>query len=138
MYYSIFFFINSYFMTINGCAANKSTIKCAAKWKRLGIPSLLALVQWTDCSPAKHLSKLGKLEKRQLHLLEMLAEGEGALLFIANTYSSWKLTFSSNYRHSTSMERMRTTAAIVTMTRTPILQTCQNWHTHLPNKTSVR
>jgi hypothetical protein len=56
-------------------------------------------------------------------------------LFIANTYSSWKLTFASS---STSMERMRTTAAIVTMTRTPILQTCQNWHTHLPNKTSVR
>jgi hypothetical protein len=61
----------------------------------------------TVCSPAKRPSKLGKQGKRSLHFLVVLVEGGDALLFIAKTYSCWKLTFAPYYYRSTSIERMR-------------------------------
>lgn len=42
----MYFFINLHFMT-KGCAAEKLyTIKCAPKWKRLRIPTLLQCFQY--------------------------------------------------------------------------------------------
>jgi hypothetical protein len=93
--------------------------RCLAQ--ETGISTPLAA---TACSPAKRLSKLENLGKRCLHLLEVLVGGDD--LFIAKTYSCLELTFASCYYRSTSIERMRATVAVMTMTRTPTLQTRQN------------
>jgi hypothetical protein len=55
-------------------------------------------VTFTVRSPAKRPSELGKYGKRALQFLVGLVEGGDALLFIAKTYSCWKLTFAEwNY-----------------------------------------
>jgi hypothetical protein len=60
------------------------------------------------------------------------------LFFIGKTYSCWELMFASYYYRSINIVRLRATVAVVTVTRTPTLQTRQNWHNHLPNKSIVR
>jgi hypothetical protein len=95
--------------------------------------SVSLVVEATVCSQAKRLSKQGK---RWLHLLEVLVEG--MLYCSSRKHSCLVQTFPSCYYRSTSVERMRATLAIVTMTRAPILQTRQNWHNHLPNETFLQ
>jgi hypothetical protein len=71
---------------------------------------------------AKRLSKLGKWGKRSLQLLEVLIAGGNALLFIAKTYSCWEITFTADSNSSEAQLRVE----VVTMTRTPTLQTRRN------------
>jgi hypothetical protein len=44
--------------------------------------------------------------------------------------------FASCYYRNTIIKREKETVAVGTLARTPILQTRQNWHNHLPNKTT--
>jgi hypothetical protein len=61
-----------------------------------------------------------------------LIGGGNTLFFIAKTYSSWELTFATD---SNSSDSSVGSSSSVTLTWTAILETRQNWHNHLPNKT---
>jgi hypothetical protein len=65
--------------------------------------------------------------------LELLIEGGDALLFIVKAFSCWELTFAADSNSGETLIDGRSSE----MTRTPALQTRQNWHNHLPNKTIV-
>jgi hypothetical protein len=69
----------------------------------------------TVCLPPKRLSELGMSGKRSQHFLVVLVEGEAALLFIAKTYSCWKLTFAEwNYCEEINFFRMDSSIRFLT------------------------